>query len=123
MRTRLCDTFGIEFPIFAFSHCRDVVVAVSKAGGFGVLGALAFTPEQLEQELQWIDAHVGGMPYGVDVVMPAKYEGSDQGGITKDALEGMISEKHREFVKAILARFEVPELPAGEKIESLLGWS
>ena len=42
MRTRICDQFGIEFPIFAFSHCRDVVAAVSKAGGFGVLGALAF---------------------------------------------------------------------------------
>src|SRR5438105_3612986 len=119
MRTRLCETFGIEFPIFAFSHCRDVVVAVSKAGGLGVLGALAFTPEQLEQELAWIDAHVDGMPYGVDVVMPAKYEGSDQGGVTKEALEGMISQKHREFVESLLARFEVPSLPAGERIESL----
>ena len=44
MHTRICDEFNIEFPIFAFSHCRDVVAAVSKAGGFGVLGALAFTP-------------------------------------------------------------------------------
>lgn len=123
MHTRLCDTFGIEFPIFAFSHCRDVVAAVSKAGGFGVLGALAFTPEQLEIELAWIDAHVDGKPYGVDVVMPAKYEGSDQGGVTKEALEGMISEKHREFVTQLLARFQVPALPEGEKIESLLGWS
>jgi len=72
VRTRLCDTFGIEFPIFAFSHCRDVVAAVSKAGGLGVLGALAFpSPEALEVELRWIDEHVGGKPYGVDVVMPA----------------------------------------------------
>jgi hypothetical protein len=41
---------GIDLPIFAFTHCRDVVVAVSKAGGFGVLGAVAFSPEQLEIE-------------------------------------------------------------------------
>jgi NAD(P)H-dependent flavin oxidoreductase YrpB (nitropropane dioxygenase family) len=123
MRTQLCEAFGVEFPIFAFSHCRDVVVAVSKAGGFGVLGALAFSPEQLERELQWIDAHVDGKPYGVDVVMPAKYEGSDQGGITKEALEAMISERHRAFVRELLARFEVPALPADEKPESLLGWS
>src|SRR5439155_229429 len=69
VRTRLCDTFGIEFPIFAFSHCRDVVAAVSKAGGLGVLGALAFpSPEALEVELRWIDEHVGGKPYGVDKV-------------------------------------------------------
>ena len=68
--------FGIELPIFAFSHCRDVVAAVSKAGGMGVLGALAFSPEQLEIELKWIDEHVDGKPYGVDVVMPASYAGA-----------------------------------------------
>ena len=32
---------GVEFPICAFSHCRDVVAAVSNAGGFGILGAVA----------------------------------------------------------------------------------
>ena len=35
---RVCALTGAEFPLFAFSHCRDVVAAVSKAGGFGVLG-------------------------------------------------------------------------------------
>src|SRR5204863_7956933 len=78
MRTRATEMFGIDLPIFAFSHCRDVVAAVSKAGGLGVLGALAFTPEQLEIELNWIDEHVDGKPYGVDVVMPAKYAGAGE---------------------------------------------
>src|SRR5258708_12648037 len=72
MRTPLCDMFGIEYPIFAFTHCRDVVAAVSKAGGLGVLGAVGFSPEQLEIELDWIDAQVDGKPYGVDPVMPPK---------------------------------------------------
>ena len=67
---RLCAMTGAKFPLFAFSHCRDVVAAVSKAGGFGVFGATRFTPEQLEEELAWIDAHVGGAPYGVDVLVP-----------------------------------------------------
>ena len=70
---------GIEFPIFAFSHCRDVVAAVSKAGGFGVLGAVAFSPDQLEIELDWIDEHVGDRPYGVDIIVPAKYIGDRAG--------------------------------------------
>jgi NAD(P)H-dependent flavin oxidoreductase YrpB (nitropropane dioxygenase family) len=70
MHTPLCDQLGIEFPIFAFTHCRDVVVAVSKAGGFGVLGAVGFTPEQLEVELTWIDEHIGDHTYGVDIVIP-----------------------------------------------------
>ena len=124
MRTRLCETFGVEFPIFAFSHCRDVVAAVSRAGGFGVLGALAFTSEQLELELKWIDAHVDGKPYGVDVVMPAKYEG--KGGEidgSKEALERMIPPAHREFVAKLLEAYEVPPLPEGESAESLLGWT
>ena len=86
MRTPLCDRLGIEFPIFAFSHCRDVVAAVSKAGGFGVLGAVAFSPEQLEVELDWIDEHVGDKPYGVDIIVPAKYTGIEQGGMTRKEL-------------------------------------
>ena len=47
----------------------------SNAGGFGVLGAVGFSPEQLATELEWIDAHVGDKPYGVDIVIPGKYEG------------------------------------------------
>src|SRR5512140_3013218 len=100
MRTRICDMFGIEFPIFAFSHCRDVVAAVSRAGGLGVLGAVAFTAEQLEVELNWIDEHVGGKPYGVDFVMPAAAEATPPVDTEQmyGHLQTMIPEKHRHFV-------------------------
>jgi len=119
MRTRICETFGIEFPIFAFSHCRDVVAAVSRAGGMGVLGALAFSPEQLEIELTWIDEHVDGTPYGVDVVMPASLAGSDV-----DKLEAMIPEAHRRWVEEVLEQHNVPPLPEDEpKPEGLLAWT
>jgi len=123
MRTRLCETFGIEFPIFAFSHCRDVVAAVSSAGGFGVLGALAFSADQLERELNWIDEHVHGKPYGVDVVMPASLaEGAATA--TKAQLEAMVPERHREFIEQTLQKYGVPPLPEGvEPTESLLGWT
>ena len=76
MKTELCEKLGIEFPIFAFTHCRDVAAAVSNAGGLGVLGAVGFSAEQLEIELKWIDEHVGDKPYGVDIVIPGKYEGA-----------------------------------------------
>jgi NAD(P)H-dependent flavin oxidoreductase YrpB (nitropropane dioxygenase family) len=111
MRTPLCDLLGIEFPIFAFSHCRDVVAAVSKAGGFGVLGAVAFSPEQLEVELDWIDEHVGDRPYGVDIIVPAKYTGIEQGGMTRSELAGLIPDEHRRFVDDVLARYGVDALP------------
>ncbi len=118
MRTRLCDTFGIEYPIFAFTRSREVVAAVSKAGGMGVLGAIAFSVDELEPELAWIDQHVDGRPYGVDVVMPAAYIDADPG-----SLEAMIPEGHRRFVEELLARFNVPPLPEGEAAhEGLLAW-
>jgi NAD(P)H-dependent flavin oxidoreductase YrpB (nitropropane dioxygenase family) len=72
MRTELCERLGIEYPIFAFTHCRDVVVAVGKAGGLGVLGAVGFTPAQLKEELDWIDEHIGDTPYADDIVIPHK---------------------------------------------------
>ena len=124
MKTEICERLGIEFPIFAFSHCRDVVAAVSRAGGLGVLGAVAFSPEQLELELKWIDEHVDGKPYGVDTVIPAKYIGKGQGDHGKQDLEGMISDKHKAWIEKLLEEYGVPHLPKGvDPIESLLGWS
>lgn len=126
MHTELCDRLGIEFPIFAFSHCRDVVAAVTRAGGFGVLGALAFPPDQLEVELKWIDERVGDKPYGVDIVIPNQYEG--MGEIDAGKLEAMlmaaVPREHREYAEKILTDHGVPRLPEGEKpINELLGWT
>src|SRR5215216_7473296 len=117
MRTPICDELGIEFPIFAFTHCRDVVAAVSKAGGFGVLGAVGFTPEQLEVELQWIDEHIGDKPYGVDIVIPGKYEGMGEMDPAKleETLRAAIPPQHRQFVDKVLREAGVPELPPEER--------
>jgi NAD(P)H-dependent flavin oxidoreductase YrpB (nitropropane dioxygenase family) len=125
VHTEICDRLGIEFPIFAFTHCRDVVAAVSNAGGFGVLGAVGFSPEQLETELAWIDEHVGDKPYGVDVVIPGKYEGMGELDATKleEMLEGMIPDEHRRFARKLLSDHGVPELPADQPPPSLLGWT
>ena len=106
MRTPICDQLGIEFPIFAFTHCRDVVAAVSQAGGFGVLGAVGFNPDQLEIELAWIDEHVGDKPYGVDVVIPGKYEGmgEEDPGKLADQLRAMVPDGHIEFAQQAARR-------------------
>ncbi len=138
MRTDLCDLFGIDIPIFAFSHCRDVVAAVTNAGGLGVLGALAFSPEQLELELRWIDDNVDGKPYGVDTVMPMSYEGKEEGLGQKDesgevdaaAFQDLIPQETREWVEKILEEYEVPPLSGaqtndgtGGGSDGLLGWT
>ncbi|MDI2130018.1 nitronate monooxygenase [Yinghuangia seranimata] len=102
MRTPVTELLGIELPLFAFSHCRDVVAAVTNAGGFGVLGAASHTPEELELELRWIDEHVGGRPYGVDLIAPASYAGKGEG---RDpiGLWDHIPAAHRKFVDELLA--------------------
>jgi NAD(P)H-dependent flavin oxidoreductase YrpB (nitropropane dioxygenase family) len=105
------EMLDLEFPIFAFSHCRDVVAAVSKAGGLGVLGAVAHSAEGLAIDLDWIEAEVGDKPYGVDLIIPAKYAGDSEGGYTTDDLIKMIPAEHRDFIDDILARYEVPPMP------------
>jgi NAD(P)H-dependent flavin oxidoreductase YrpB (nitropropane dioxygenase family) len=112
MRTTVTDLLAIEFPIFAFSHCRDVVAAVSKAGGLGVLGAVSHTPEQLEIDLRWIEEEVGDKPYGVDLIVPARYAGDDSGGYTLEDVRKLIPAEAKAFVDDILARYDVPALPA-----------
>lgn len=106
MKPAICEQFGIEFPLFAFSHCRDVVAAVTNAGGFGVLGATAYTPEQLDQELSWIDDHVHGKPYGADIIVPAKFEGKGE-NLARGELAGRIPDEYKDFVAELLAEHDI----------------
>ncbi len=126
MHTPICDELGVEFPIFAFTHCRDVVVAVSKAGGFGVLGAVGFTPEELEVELNWIDEHIGDRPYGVDIVIPNKYEGMDSnmsGEELAAMLQSMVPAETLDFGRKLLRDHGVPLNEDSDNSLQLLGWT
>ncbi|MFC4625202.1 NAD(P)H-dependent flavin oxidoreductase [Daeguia caeni] len=111
MKTAATEMFGIEAPVFAFSHCRDVVVATSKAGGFGVLGAAWMTPEHLEQELKWIDDHIDGLPYGVDMVFSSTSTTVD----FKESPRDILPKEHREFINHLLDEDGVPPLPEDEE--------
>ncbi|MEU1042532.1 NAD(P)H-dependent flavin oxidoreductase [Streptomyces sp. NPDC005551] len=111
MQTELSNTLGVEHAIFGFTPFPAVAAAISRAGGFGVLGAVRYTaPDDLERDLDWLDAHVDGKPYGLDVVMPAeKVE-----GVTEAEVEAMIPEGHRQYVNDTLTKYGVPELARGE---------
>jgi NAD(P)H-dependent flavin oxidoreductase YrpB (nitropropane dioxygenase family) len=105
VRTDFCKTLGVEFPVVAFSHCRDVVAAVSNAGGLGVLGISGSSVGELGRELDWIEEAVGGRPYGVDVLLPAP------GAEATGGVEDLIPAAHKEFVADLMARYDVPPLP------------
>lgn len=127
MRTSLSEELGLEVPLFAFTYQPEVAAAVSKHGGLGVLGAVRFSPDELADAVDYLEAEVGDRPYGIDVVMPASTEAVPE-GMTADelvaALERMIPDEHREFVERVLADHGVPPLPDGEPApRGLLGWT
>ena len=101
MNSSLCRRLGIRFPLFAFSHCRDVIAEVSRAGGFGVLGIVGHTPESVKIELDWLDARVGDAPYGVDLLVPGKLD-AKEGGLSPAEIEARIPPEHRRHVERIL---------------------
>jgi len=103
MRSAVTEMLGIEFPLIAFSHCRDVVAEVSKAGGFGIFGAAGIGPGKLEAELAWIDDHVDGKPYGVDLIVPMRYE-SKGTKVTRDDQVSKVPQTHLDFVTGVFNR-------------------
>ena len=106
MKSAVCELLGIEFPLLAFSHCRDVVAAVSRAGGMGVFGAVRYSPEQLREELTWIDDHCGGKPYGVDLIVPNRFEGKGEERDTDDLVK-TLPQSHREFISGVLQAHDI----------------
>ena len=103
MNTLICDLLDIEFPLIAFSHCRDVVVEVSKAGGFGVLGAARYNASTLEAELSWIDEHIDGKPYGVDLIAPTSMAVAEENGAAEN-LKNRVPQEYFDFASGILER-------------------
>ncbi|MEV5914145.1 nitronate monooxygenase family protein [Streptomyces chartreusis] len=120
MQTELSKKLGVEHAIFGFTPFPAVAAAISRAGGFGVLGAVRYTaPDDLKRDLDWVEAHVDGRPYGLDVVMPAK----KVEGVTEADVEAMIPEGHRQFIRDTLAKYGVPELAEGEAAGwRITGW-
>src|SRR3984957_3121721 len=102
MKSPVCDMLGIEFPLFPFSHCRDVVAAVSRAGGCGVLGATGHTPQSVHTELKWIDEHVDGKPYGIDVLVPENMATAGETGVTYNSLKTRVPTEHQDFAAHLL---------------------
>ncbi|WP_426502283.1 NAD(P)H-dependent flavin oxidoreductase [Dactylosporangium sp. McL0621] len=112
MRTALTDLLGVEYPIVGFNRSPGVVAEVTRAGGFGVLAASAFTPQELDAQLTWIEEQVGDRPYGVDMLVPSKFAAGDPQNLIA-SLRAQIPAEHFAFVRSLLERYDIPAAPAG----------
>lgn len=117
LHTRLCESLGIEYPIVAFTHCRDVVAAVTNAGGFAVMGETHHTPDEIEADIKWIREKVGGKPFGIDLLFSASTPA--QGTI--EELKSQIPAEQRAFAEDIKKRHHIPP-PKGRSDLYDFGW-
>jgi NAD(P)H-dependent flavin oxidoreductase YrpB (nitropropane dioxygenase family) len=121
MHNTLCDVYGIDAPIFAFSHSPAVVLAVTQAGGFGVLGAAGMEPEQLDQALQMLTRECWGKSFGIDLIIPEQYVGREEGGLSLEKLQSLIPQGHRDFLDRLLDDYHVPRQHAPLTLASRAG--
>jgi NAD(P)H-dependent flavin oxidoreductase YrpB (nitropropane dioxygenase family) len=105
LKTKLCDLLGVEYPIVAFTHCKDVAVAVINAGGFAVLGVGHTSPDEIGASIQWIRDRIGGKSFGIDIVLPA----SSSVETTMPELMAKIPDEHRQFAEHIKKKFDIPD--------------
>ncbi len=149
LRTELCDMLGIEFPVFSAGMgpvaggaepvaTADLVAAVSEAGGLGVIGGVAYSPDDLRAEIQKVRAKTD-KPFGVDLLLSSNFlEKAGSGPTsatvptpdlvpakTRDALKGMAENLGIEWLEAPPAPPAANWVPegqsyAGAQIEVLL---
>jgi NAD(P)H-dependent flavin oxidoreductase YrpB (nitropropane dioxygenase family) len=105
LQTSLGKRLGVKYPIFSFAHSIEVTAAVSNAGGYGVYGATRDTPEEIHERLNLLRQMVGDKPFGVDLVLPRGMPPTDDRAV----IEAELPEQHREFVKGIYEKYNVPK--------------
>lgn len=115
---KLFEKFGMEVPIFGFSHCRDVVVAIGKAGGLGVYGAGLHDDETIATDVRWIEEQLDGKPYGIDLLMPERYVGSETGGLQQADAQALVPQRHKDFLEDMMVRYQVPEFEGWDQQEA-----
>jgi NAD(P)H-dependent flavin oxidoreductase YrpB (nitropropane dioxygenase family) len=117
LHTKLCDMLGVEFPIVAFTHCKDVAAAVINAGAFAVYGGTPHDPDELAADIKWIRERIEGRLFGLDLVFPASVPSAG----TIEDLKAQIPEDNRRFVEQIKKKYNIPE-PKNPVYAYSLGW-
>lgn len=128
LRTPLCEILGIEYPILSAGMGPsligestgapvELVVAVSEAGGMGVLGGAGYTVEEMRDAIREI-RKLTDKPFGVDLLLPAQQVASGDSPAEntreiplKDILQ-TLPESHREWFLKIQQELGLPDTEA-----------
>ena len=135
LRTKLCDMLGIEYPIIAAGMGptligettgapAELVVAVSEAGGMGVLGGSGFNIEMLREAIREIKTKTK-KPFGVDLLLPQKLDmggGLGQRGGPKElplsAMLKSLPKPHQDWIKKVRDELQLPDVEIMVKMDS-----
>jgi nitronate monooxygenase len=131
LRTKLCDMLGIEYPILSAGMGPtligertgapvELVVAVSEAGGLGVLGGSGFTVEELRDAIRKIKAQTD-KPFGVDLLLPKSVAAPAGGEVKELPLSEVLKklpEPHREWIRKVRAEMGLPDVDVMIKLNS-----
>jgi nitronate monooxygenase len=133
LRTKLCDILNIEYPILSAGMGPslvgeqtgapvELVVAVSEAGGLGVLGASGFTVEEMRQAIRDVKSKTD-KPFGVDLLLPKDIV--EQGRANIDGPKELplneilktLPKPHYEWIKKVKEELELPDVDVMMKMD------
>jgi NAD(P)H-dependent flavin oxidoreductase YrpB (nitropropane dioxygenase family) len=101
----------------------DLVVAVSEAGGMGVLGASGYSLDELREAIHEIRARTD-KPFGVDLLLPkniADMAGMGLEGASEVPLSQLLStlpQPYQDFVAKLRSDLDLPEIDVIVKVDT-----
>ncbi len=128
LKTKLCDILGIEYPILSAGMGPslvgektgapvELVVAVSEAGGCGVLGAAGYTVDEMRDAIREIKK-LTDKPFGVDLLLPSQMVSAGDhvdNGPSEIALTDILKtlpKAHYDWIMKIKEEMNLPDIEA-----------
>ena len=108
LRTKLCDTLGIEYPVILAGMGAyagpTLAAAVSNAGGLGVIGGTGVPEDKLAEWIRKMRS-LTSKPFGVDLLIPSLPPDFD----AESEVEFKLPAEQVEFVDKLMKEFGIPK--------------
>jgi nitronate monooxygenase len=133
LKTEFCDRVGVEYPIILAGMgpvagtgdpvaTADLVAAVSEAGGLGVIGGVAYSPERLREEIRKVRS-LTDKPFGVDLLLSPNFLiPRGEGALPSMPPREQLPKEHLEAISRIAKELEIDLTDAPRETESMGSW-